>query len=86
MATQGTLILRMFYTEIYNEVLNFWRMLFTAKFLQQKFFRKIWEGTNVALRRHIGNLKNTYVGAHRRVPRQPHIGGWSKDRSSDVYG
>ena len=29
---------------------------------------------NVAIRWHIGNLKNTHVGAHWSVPRQPYIG------------
>ena len=43
--------------------------------MTSKLTRKNGEGTNVALRRRIDNLKNTHAGAHRRVPLQPYIRG-----------
>ena len=43
--------------------------------MTSKLTRKNGEGTNVAIRRRIDNLKNTHAGAHRRVPLQPYIRG-----------
>ena len=42
------------------------------------------EGIKVAISQRIGNLKNTHIGAHWRVPRQPYIGALMYGPSSDV--
>ena len=44
------------------------------KYFAQKCWVLRWELINIAICRRIGNLKNTQVGAHRSVPRQPYIG------------
>ena len=44
------------------------------KYFAQNFLVLRWELINVAICWRIGNLKNTHVGAHRSVPRQPYIG------------
>ena len=73
----------------WKEEMDSTHLLFVSK-LKDILVGKIREGTNIAIRWRIGNLKNTHVSAHRSsdvsIHRSycPYIGGWPTHQCSDV--
>ena len=68
---QNVTIMRLYYRK--SECDNNWELSFKR------------ERINLSISRRIGNLKNTHISAHRRVPRQPYIGAAMYGQRSNVW-